>query len=72
MRTHRKPNLTQRYFTNKEAISVDPTYIPAYENLSRAYYQSGDREHAMESLRRAAGLGSKAAQSLLTMSGETW
>ncbi len=56
----------------QKAISIDGNYIPAYENMSRAYYRKGDRVKAMEILRRAARLGSKTAQSLLSMSGLKW
>ncbi|TAK65604.1 MAG: tetratricopeptide repeat protein [Bacteroidetes bacterium] len=56
----------------EKAINIDPASISAYENMSRAYYQKGEKEKAVDLLRQAARMGSRTAQSLLTMSGERW
>ncbi len=67
-----KSELDSAIYFYQKAISIDEKYIPAYENMSRAYYRKGDRVLAMETLREAARLGSKTAQSLLSMSGLQW
>ena len=53
-------------------IHLDNRNITAYENLSKAYYQKGEKAQAIATLKKAAQLGSKMAQYLLTTSGEKW
>lgn len=56
----------------EKAVSVKSDYGAALENMSKALYRIGDRDRAIASLKEAAKLGSRTAQSLLFQSGVRW
>jgi Tfp pilus assembly protein PilF len=56
----------------RETIALDPTVTDAYLNLGVISWEEGNRVEAVESLKKAALLGSGQAQSILTGKGIPW
>ncbi|MGZ3614108.1 MAG: tetratricopeptide repeat protein, partial [Syntrophales bacterium] len=55
-----------------KAIELNPTYAEAYNNRGTAYWSLGNLRKAIEDLKIASKLGSKASQDFLRMQGINW
>jgi Tfp pilus assembly protein PilF len=45
----------------QQALSIDPSYLPAYQGLGRLYQSMGDQAHAIATLRKGIDVGPKSA-----------
>ncbi len=55
-----------------KAIEINPNSILAHFNLAIAYYNTGNKDMAAESFKKAARLGDEDSQNWLKANGYSW